>query len=158
MTSFRRKILAIDSSDVADWLCAPWPIFSQADSSSDPLTRTMNDAIMSSLPFGDVNVLVVTDVHSWIGGHLHPLDTESSGSSLPMNVDYGDVLSFHSRLQDITLSQKQDFFFVMNGDIVDGTGLSVRVPPTELTPLLQAMPWNAVNMGNHELYHNGTNA
>jgi 2',3'-cyclic-nucleotide 2'-phosphodiesterase (5'-nucleotidase family) len=50
---------------------------------------------------------------------------------------------------------KRDLFFVMNGDSVDGTGLS-EYPPTHLEPLLQHMPWDAMNIGNHELYHDET--
>mmetsp|Transcript_17816 Transcript_17816/g.40466 ORF Transcript_17816/g.40466 Transcript_17816/m.40466 type:complete len:344 (-) Transcript_17816:8-1039(-) len=43
----------------------------------------------------------------------------------------------------------------MNGDFVDGTGLSAD-PPCVLTALLRRMPWDAVNVGNHELYRNST--
>jgi hypothetical protein len=43
------------------------------------------------LPLGAINVVVLTDVHSWIAGH---------GSHEPVdNADYGDVLSFYERLQ-----------------------------------------------------------
>lgn len=42
----------------------------------------------------------------------------------------------------------------MNGDFMDGTGIST-IPPTELVPILQCMPFDAINAGNHELYHNG---
>ena len=100
----------------------------------------------SILPWGDVNVVVVTDVHSWVGGHGYhePL----------LDANYGDVLSFYQHLQHHAAEHDQDLFFVMNGDFVDGTGLST-VPPEYLTPILQHMPWDAVNIGNHELYHNG---
>jgi 2',3'-cyclic-nucleotide 2'-phosphodiesterase (5'-nucleotidase family) len=95
------------------------------------------------LPWNDINLLVVTDVHSWIAGHgRHP--------SEHLNADYGDVLSFYQHLRD-----EHDLFFVMNGDFMDGTGLST-IPPQHLTPILQHMPWDAVNIGNHELYFNET--
>ena len=94
------------------------------------------------LPFGDINVVVVTDVHSWVGGHaVH------EGSAL--DADYGDVLSFYERLKE--LEPDRDIFFVMNGDFMDGTGLSTY-PPSHLTPILQFMPWDALTIGNHELY------
>lgn len=95
--------------------------------------------------------MVVTDVHSWIGGHAR--------HEPYLNVDYGHVLSFYQRLQEIfdstTRKSNQDLFFVMNGDFMDGTGLST-IPPTHLTRLLEHMPWDAVNCGNHELYFNET--
>mmetsp|Transcript_43344 Transcript_43344/g.104751 ORF Transcript_43344/g.104751 Transcript_43344/m.104751 type:complete len:369 (+) Transcript_43344:105-1211(+) len=103
-----------------------------------------------ALPWGTVNLLVLTDVHSWITGH------ERHESN--MNVDYGDVLSFVQRLHRFVDSQQQDdmdLYLVMNGDFMDGTGLSTR-PPKYLTPLLKQMPFDVINLGNHELYDNAT--
>ena len=100
-----------------------------------------------NLPFGDINILVVTDVHSWMAGHArHEENTDA---------DYGDILSFYQHLKRYADSIKRDLFFVMNGDFMDGTGLST-VPPRHLTPLLEEMPWDVVNLGNHELYNNDT--
>eukprot|EP00565_Helicotheca_tamesis_P005271 CAMPEP_0185733214 /NCGR_PEP_ID=MMETSP1171-20130828/18796_1 /TAXON_ID=374046 /ORGANISM="Helicotheca tamensis, Strain CCMP826" /LENGTH=142 /DNA_ID=CAMNT_0028402877 /DNA_START=97 /DNA_END=522 /DNA_ORIENTATION=- len=95
----------------------------------------------------DVNVLVVTDIHSWVAGHRR--------HEPQMNADYGDVLSFHERLSTICASQQKDLFFVMNGDFMHGTGLTTN-PPKYLTPILKKMPWDAINIGNHELYANST--
>jgi 2',3'-cyclic-nucleotide 2'-phosphodiesterase (5'-nucleotidase family) len=95
----------------------------------------------------DINVLIVTDTHSWVAGH----GTHESN----MNADYGDVLSFYERLKAICASQQKELFFVMNGDFMDGTGLTTN-PPQDLTPLLEKMPWDAVTLGNHELYDNST--
>ncbi|KAL3940201.1 MAG: hypothetical protein SGBAC_005208 [Bacillariaceae sp.] len=101
-----------------------------------------------ALPWGTVNLLVLTDVHSWIAGH------ERHESNV--NVDYGDVLSFVQRLHRFIDSQPDmDLYLVMNGDFMDGTGLSTR-PPKYLTPLLKQMPFDVVNLGNHELYDNAT--
>jgi len=98
------------------------------------------------LDLGEINVLVLTDVHSWVAGNPH----------LPNNdADYGDVLSFYEHLLEICNKQGKDLFFVMNGDFMDGTGLSTN-PPAYLTPILQRMPWDAINIGNHELYKNST--
>ena len=96
------------------------------------------------LPFGDINVLVLTDVHSWVGGH---------GSNEPgQNANYGNVLSFYQRVHDHCASKGMDLWFVVNGDWIDGTGLSLNGNIEYLTPLLERMPWDALNVGNHELY------
>ena len=98
-----------------------------------------------NLPLGAINVVVLTDVHSWVAGH--------GNHELVDNADYGDVLSFYERLQ--RQAPDKDFFLVNDGDFMDGTGLSTY-PPTHLTPILERMPWDAFNMGNHELYFNST--
>lgn len=97
------------------------------------------------LPFGDVNVVILTDVHSWVAGH---------GPKESLDADYGDVLSFFQRLRMHCDSNGMDLFFVVNGDWVDGTGLALNGDPSSLVPLLEKMPWDAVNIGNHELYRN----
>ena len=111
---------------------------------SDHLKQHPPMAHLPDLPFGEFNVLVVTDVHSWIAGH------ERHESR--MNVNYGNVLSLYETLQTLKIP---NLWFVMNGDFMDGTGLSTT-PPKHLTPLLQHMPFDLINMGNHELYHDET--
>lgn len=98
------------------------------------------------LPLNEINVLVLTDTHSWVGGHgPKPGETDA---------DYGDVLSFYEHLQRYISSQpNMDLFFVMNGDWIDGTGLAMNGNTFTLTQILQKMPWDAINVGNHELYH-----
>jgi 2',3'-cyclic-nucleotide 2'-phosphodiesterase (5'-nucleotidase family) len=101
-------------------------------------------SLSPNLPFGDINVLVLTDVHSWVGGH---------GEKEPhLNADYGDVLSFYERLKEYTVQSGKDLWFVVNGDWIDGTGLAANGDPSRLIPLLEKMPWDALNIGNHELY------
>lgn len=95
-----------------------------------------------ALPVGDINVVVVTDTHSWVGGH--------GDKEAPLDADYGDVLSFYRQLK--SQMPNQDVFFVNNGDWIDGTGLALDGDPTYLAPILERMPWDAVNVGNHELY------
>jgi len=103
--------------------------------------------LTKQLPLNDINIITVTDVHSWVAGHGdHEID---------LNADYGCVLSFYQRLKEICRSEGRDLFLVMNGDFMDGTGLSTN-PPKYLIPILEKMPWDAVNIGNHELYKKST--
>jgi 2',3'-cyclic-nucleotide 2'-phosphodiesterase (5'-nucleotidase family) len=96
-----------------------------------------------NLPLGDIQVLVLTDTHSWVGGHG---DKEGPG----MDADYGDVLSFYRQLQQQLAGR--NLFFVMNGDWIDGTGLALNGDASYLIPILERMPWDLLNVGNHELY------
>jgi 2',3'-cyclic-nucleotide 2'-phosphodiesterase (5'-nucleotidase family) len=108
-------------------------------------TSETTTTTMASLPWNDVNLLIVTDVHSWIAGHARHGQEH-------LDANYGHVLSFYQRLKR---RHHDRLFFVMNGDFMDGTGLST-IPPQHLTPLLQQMPWDALNVGNHELYFDDT--
>ena len=87
---------------------------------------------------GDINVLVLTDTHSWIGGHARQ-------ESPKLTADYGDVVSLYQNLKSYSDKMGQDLWFVMNGDWIDGTGLALDGDPSYLIPLLQKMPWDAVN-------------
>lgn len=66
------------------------------------------------LPLGDLNVVVLTDVHSWVGGHGNKEPT--------LNADYGHVLSFYQRLKDHCMESGRDVWLLNNGDWIDGTG------------------------------------
>jgi len=137
-----------------------------------------NQNMVPDLPFGDINVVILTDVHSWLGSHRR--------QEPYYDADLGNVLSFWERLKKhcdgygninanmpvTTVSARgirtkpehddpaplthRDIFFVNNGDFVDGTGLSQTIDgdnnPAYLIPLLEKMPYDAVNVGNHELY------
>jgi 2',3'-cyclic-nucleotide 2'-phosphodiesterase (5'-nucleotidase family) len=100
-----------------------------------------------NLPFGDINVVVVTDVHSWIYSHNHTQDHDPV-----LDATYGHVISFVEHLK--ALERDRDIWFVMNGDFIDGTGLSYN--EFALTPILEQMPWDALTVGNHELYKDST--
>jgi len=96
------------------------------------------------LPFGEINVVILTDVHSWVAGH---------GRQQPeLDADYGAVLSFYKRLKDYCNEKGLTLFFVSNGDWAHGTGLAAPGDPSNFLPILEKMPWDAVNCGNHELY------
>jgi len=101
-------------------------------------------SIASDLPLGEINVVVLTDVHSWLAGHGRQEEK--------LNADYGDVLSFYENLKTFCDENDQDLWFVSNGDFVDGTGLSIPGDPSSLIPVLQKMPLDALTCGNHELY------
>jgi hypothetical protein len=94
---------------------------------------------------GDINILVVTDIHGWIAG-------QHARHEPNLNVDFGDLLSLYQKLSS-SCDNDGDWFLLFNGDFMDGTGLS-QIPPFELTTILQQMPFSALNIGNHELYHN----
>mgnify|MGYP003866574079 CR=1 FL=1 len=106
-------------------------------------SQTVASPDVVDLPFGDINVLVLTDTHSWVGGH--------STNEPQHNADYGDILSFYQRLHAHCQRHNMDLWFVVNGDWIDGTGLSLNNDISYLTPILEHMPWDAVNVGNHEL-------
>ena len=48
--------------------------------------------------------------------------------------------------------EEREIWFVMNGDFVDGTGLSMNRNVDALLPILERMHYDAINVGNHELY------
>jgi len=132
--------------------CLPIILQVVSSSSSHSLLRhNKNDDIINNknnlLPIlNDINFIVVTDVHSWVAGH---------GFHEPsLNADYGDVLSFYEHLAVECNSQNKDLFFVMNGDFVDGTALSSSKDNySHLIKILEKMPFDVINIGNHELYH-----
>ena len=94
------------------------------------------------LTLQDVNILIVTDVHSWVAGH--------NNHEPNLDINYGDVLSFYINLQQAAERNHKDLLFVMNGDFLHGSALSQN-PPQALTPILQHMPWDLITLGNHDL-------
>jgi 2',3'-cyclic-nucleotide 2'-phosphodiesterase (5'-nucleotidase family) len=116
-------------------------------------SSSSDEKMQQLLPWNDINILVDTDAHSWIGGHGEHYPEER------WNVDYGDILSFYQQLV-VLKEQKQKQSLLRRHDHnssydLFGTGLST-IPPRYLTPLLQEMPWDAINVGNHELYFDDT--
>ena len=109
---------------------------------------TPNQDGAPDLPWSDINLLVITDDHSWIGGH--------GRKDSYLNADFGAVLSFYENLKAYSADAHKDLFFVMNGDWIDGTGLSLDGDISHLVPLIQKMPFDVVNTGNHECtYYTG---
>jgi len=107
-------------------------------------TETAPIILQPNLPFGDINILVVSDVHSFVGGHPHEIDR---------NADYGDLFSFHERLVAHCSDhpeQTGDLWLFNNGDFLHGTGLAMDGNATNLLPIVAAMPWDSMAMGRQE--------
>ena len=91
---------------------------------SSAASRSTEAAIVSpkpNLPLSDVNIVIVTDVHSWVGGH-GTVDVPTTVPGVNRTVaaaNYGDVLSFVQRLKQYGEETGQDFWFVMNGDWIE---------------------------------------
>ena len=97
------------------------------------------------ISLGEVNLLVTTDLHSWIEGRKHQPHFDAN---------LAHVVSLLEKVRSMARSHELDVFFFDNGDINDGTGLSASAPDhvTYLQPILQKVPYDALNLGNHELY------
>lgn len=72
---------------------------------SCPTTTTTTT---TGLPMGDINVLVVTDIHGWIAGQHARHEPE-------LNVDFGDLVSLYERLQACASDGGGDWFLLFNG-------------------------------------------
>jgi 2',3'-cyclic-nucleotide 2'-phosphodiesterase (5'-nucleotidase family) len=126
---------------------SPYPVVSRQlsvqEKTHHPSQPPFECPTQLGLPRGDLQFLVVTDIHGWIAGQHARHEPE-------MDVDFGALLSFYERLQECA-PDDTDWFLLFNGDFMDGTGLST-IPPQYLAPLLQEMPFSALNLGNHEIY------
>ena len=119
-----------------------------------------------ALQWGDINILQVTDVHSYISGHRHNDSTVNTGygpewgdiATAPQDADYADLLATIEHLKHQAAAAGKSLFVFNSGDVVDGTGIS-NLSPTNgefLTPLLREIPFDALTIGNHELYQDST--
>jgi hypothetical protein len=103
--------------------------------------RARVNAINPDLSFADINLMVVSDVHAFVGGHPHEEDR---------NADFGDLLSFHQRLKEYCNNNQQELFLLNNGNWVHGTGLAMDGNASSLLPIMKSIPWDGINLGNHE--------
>jgi len=62
------------------------------DPRHDNAGLVINSTTTSVLELGEITLLSVTDVHSWLAGHRHP-DNEPA-----LDADYGDLVSFRQHL------------------------------------------------------------
>lgn len=97
------------------------------------------------LQLADVNLVVTTDLHSWLEGRRHEPH---------LNATLGHAVELVLRLRQAATRQRRDIFFLDNGDINDGTVLSASAADhvAYLAPLMAAAGYDALNLGNHELY------
>lgn len=109
-------------------------------------TTTSTTPIDVSLNIQSINIVILTDVHSWVQGHKRH---EPS-----VDADYGNILSFYQRLQQQIeqLESKPDIYLVNNGDFLHGTILGDD-PPEHLVGILERMPFDAVTLGEHEIFN-----
>lgn len=111
-------------------------------------------AAADGLTFRDVNVLATTDMHSWVAGG----DRQVPAGTPALDASLGDLVSFTERARADAAKLGKDVFLVDNGDVIDGTGISNTAADhcAHLLPLLQQVPYDALNCGNHELYDAAT--
>jgi len=115
---------------------------------------TLSCVSAQRLAYKDINIVAVTDVHSWIGGG----DRLEPPKSAALDATFGDLVSFTERARADAKLVGKDVFLVDNGDVIDGTGLSNAAENhcEYLLPLLRQVPFDALNCGNHELYSSST--
>ncbi len=109
-------------------------------------TTSSTTPIDVSLNIQSINIVILTDVHSWVQGHKRH---EPS-----FDADYGNILSFYQRLQQQIeqLESKPDLYLLNNGDFLHGTILGDD-PPEHLVGILERMPFDAVTLGEHEIFN-----
>ena len=110
------------------------------------INRTIKDTFKDTFELGDLTLLSVTDVHSWLAGHRHP-DNEPA-----LDADYGDLVSFHQHLLTDAAAIGKDVLLFNSGDMVDGTGLSdaTDVHGEAVFPLVQQVSFDALVIGNRK--------
>ena len=109
-----------------------------------------------AIQLADVNILVTTDVHSFLASHFHA--DGLCGADTRCDADFGTLVSLLEHVRERADAEGRDVFFFDNGDVVDGSGLSAstKVDGAAVFPLLAALPFDGLNCGNHELYKSST--
>jgi hypothetical protein len=69
--------------------------------SSNP-AKDYHEKLGVPIKWGDINILHITDVHSWLSGHQHEENIQA---------DIGDVVSFYSHLKEMASSIGKDLWF-----------------------------------------------
>ncbi|KAJ6137611.1 hypothetical protein N7471_004097 [Penicillium samsonianum] len=113
-------------------------------SAPDPIS-----APLRALEFGQLNFLHTTDSHGWLAGHLQ----EPSYSA-----DWGDYVSFTTRMREKAEAQGQDLLVIDTGDRVEGNGLYDSSEPKGiyLSDIFRHQHIDLLTSGNHELYKQNT--
>ncbi|MDI1486079.1 MAG: hypothetical protein OHK93_004269 [Ramalina farinacea] len=102
-------------------------------------------APLRELPWAQLNFLHTTDTHGWHAGHL----LEPSYSA-----DWGDYISFSTRLKEKADSEGRDILLVDTGDRIEGNGLYDASHPKGKYDLeiFSEQHIDVICSGNHELY------
>ncbi|XHG06355.1 hypothetical protein AWENTII_009559 [Aspergillus wentii] len=113
-------------------------------SAPDPIPAPLRD-----LRWGQLNFLHTTDTHGWLAGHLQ----EASYSA-----DWGDYVSFATRMREKAESQGWDLLVIDTGDRVEGNGLYDSSEPkgVYISDILRHQHIDLITVGNHELYKQNT--
>ncbi|KAK6464969.1 Metallo-dependent phosphatase-like protein [Scheffersomyces coipomensis] len=100
---------------------------------------------LRDLTWSDINFIHTTDTHGWYSGHLN---------QKIYSADWGEFISFTSRLKEIANENNQDLLLIDSGDRHDGNGLSdVTVPNgVKSLPIFMKEDYDLLTIGNHELY------
>ncbi|KAL2001773.1 hypothetical protein VTN02DRAFT_1236 [Thermoascus thermophilus] len=119
-------------------------VLAAQSSAPDPVPAPLRD-----LTWGQLNFLHTTDTHGWLAGHLQ----EPSYSA-----DWGDYVSFATRLRERAEAQGWDLLVVDTGDRVEGNGLYDAAEPKGLytAEILKQQHIDLLCAGNHELYKQNT--
>ncbi|RAO72554.1 uncharacterized protein BHQ10_008566 [Talaromyces amestolkiae] len=119
-------------------------VYAAQPGSASPLPAKLRD-----ITWGKLNFLHTTDTHGWLAGHLQ----EPSYSA-----DWGDYISFASRMRDIAESKGSDLLVIDTGDRVEGNGLYDASNPKGkyLYDILKQQHIDLLSSGNHELYKKNT--
>ncbi|KAM0749330.1 hypothetical protein T439DRAFT_290562 [Meredithblackwellia eburnea MCA 4105] len=127
----------------------PFQLVSPPTTLQQPDSTGPTDWPYRALEWGEVNVISTTDTHGWLLGHQRQ---EASFSG-----DWGDLLSFVTRMKEEARRRGVDLLVVDSGDRVDGNGLVDGEPEGHVKgytalKFFQRMPYDVVTTGNHELY------
>ncbi|KAL4904237.1 hypothetical protein BDW74DRAFT_33426 [Aspergillus multicolor] len=106
-------------------------------------------APLRELKWGQLNFLHTTDTHGWLAGHL----SEPSYSA-----DWGDYVSFATRMREIAEADGRDLLLIDTGDRVEGNGLYDSSDPKGVytSEIIRHQPIDVLSPGNHELYKKTT--
>jgi 2',3'-cyclic-nucleotide 2'-phosphodiesterase (5'-nucleotidase family) len=104
------------------------------------------------LEWGDINFIHTTDSHGWLLGHQKTSFPEPNYSA-----DLGEFASFVTHMKETADEKGVDLLLVDSGDLHDGTGLSDGFPPGgvdahDSNQFMKLLPYDAMAIGNHELY------
>lgn len=111
---------------------------------SQPDTELAPEQNFRELPWGDINIVHLTDTHGWLAGHLFNQPEYAA--------DWGDLISFLEHIHHIAEKQDVDLLVIDTGDRHDGTGLAMGNGNRSQDIFAQLEGLDVLNIGNHELY------